>query len=123
MPDSFALNEVEIMTDTTENQRPSERKAVKKLWQYLMLVLGGILLNLVLAQTAGKLKLPVYLDSIGTILVSMVGGFVPGIVTGYATNLLKLFFDADSVYYCAINVLIAVLAALLQRKKWFANRW
>ena len=123
MPDSFALNEVEIMTDTTENSRPSNRKAFKKLWQYLMLVLGGILLNLVLAQTAGKLKLPVYLDSIGTILVSMVGGFVPGIVTGYATNLLKLFFDADSVYYCAINVLIAVLAALLQRKKWFANRW
>lgn len=91
----------------------------KRLGKYLMLVLSGILINLILSQTAGWLKLPMYLDCIGTILVSMIGGFVPGIVVGYATNLLKMIFDADSIYYCAINVLIAVLAALLHRKNWF----
>ena len=91
----------------------------KRLGKYLLLVLGGILINLILSQTAGQLKIPMYLDCIGTILVSMIGGFVPGIVVGYATNLLKMIFDPESIYYCAINVLIAVLAALLQRKNWF----
>ena len=91
----------------------------KRLGKYLLLVLGGILINLILSQTTGQLKIPMYLDCIGTILVSMIGGFVPGIVVGYATNLLKMIFDPESIYYCAINVLIAVLAALLQRKNWF----
>ena len=97
------------------------RLHLRKVGDYLLLVLGGIVINLVLAQAAGVLGFPVYLDSIGTILVSMVGGFVPGIMVGYATNLLKMLFDADSIYYCAINVLIAVLAAFLQRKRWFRS--
>lgn len=93
----------------------------KRLNRYLLLVLGGILVNLVLAQAVRGLALPVYIDSIGTILVSVLGGLVPGVVVGYATNLLKMFFDPESIYYCAINVLIAVLAVLLRQRRWFRS--
>ena len=105
------------------NREPERRntRAWQKLGHFLLLVLGGIALNLILSQAVLMLSLPMYLDSIGTILVSMIGGFVPGIVVGYATNLLKTLFDPISIYYCAINVLIAVVAALLQRKRWFTG--
>ena len=108
------------MTETAA--KPPKRKHWKKIGNYLMLVLCGILLNLVLSQAIITLGLPLYLDSVGTILVSVIGGLVPGVVVGYATNLLKMIFDPDSIYYCAINVLIAVLAALLQRRRWF-RKW
>ena len=104
-----------------ESSFPTDRKSRRKLGAYLLLTLGGIVINLILSQAAGRLALPLYLDSVGTILVSMVGGVVPGVVVGYATNLLKMLFDAESIYYCAINVLIAVLAAFLHRRKWFSN--
>ena len=71
----------------------------KKLGQYFLLILAGIAINLGLSKLVNALGLPMYLDSIGTILVSMVGGFVPGIVVGYATNLLKAVFDFNSIYY------------------------
>ena len=111
------------MSNTASRFREQPNKAWKKLADYLFLVLGGIAVNLVFSQIAGLLNLPVYLDSIGTILTSILGGFLPGIIVGYATNLLKMVFDANSIYYCSINVLIALLASLLYRKKWFRSWW
>ena len=109
------------MTETEETLATRRRETWEKIGYYFLLVLGGIGLNLLLAHGVTLLGLPLYLDSIGTILSAMLGGFLPGIVVGYATNLLKMIFDAESIYYCAINVLIAVLAAFLQRKKWFRH--
>ena len=93
----------------------------KKLGSYALLILGGIGINLLLSQAAAGMGLPIYLDSIGTMLVSFLGGFLPGIIVGYMTNLLKTIFDPVSIYYCAINVLIAVTAASLHHKKWFRS--
>ena len=107
----------------SEVEMPKNRQMIwKRLGQYFLLILGGIAINLGLSKLINVMGLPMYLDSIGTVLVSMVGGFVPGIVVGYATNLLKAVFDLNSIYYCAINVLIAVLAAFLHHRGWF-RKW
>ena len=110
------------MREVTGEMAANRHGIWKKLGHYFLLILAGIAINLGLSKIIAVLNLPLYLDSIGTVVVSMLGGFVPGIVVGYATNLLKaLFVDFDSLYYCAINVLIAVLAAQLHRKRWFRN--
>ena len=111
------------MSEKNGGMQKSSRMIWKKIRNFFLLVAGGIAINLILSKIVTSLELPIYLDSIGTILVSMVGGFVPGILVGYATNLLKAFFDIYSIYYCAINVLIAVLAAQLHRMRWFRNWW
>lgn len=98
-----------------------QQKTRPHLGKYLLLVLAGIALNLGISRIAGLAGLPVYLDSVGTVLASMLGGMVPGVVVGYMTNLLKTLFDENALYYCAINVLIAVLASILQGKKWFRS--
>lgn len=55
----------------------------------LVLMPAAIAMNVVLGQAVGSaLKLPVYLDSLGTILVGVLAGPVPGAVTGLLSNLL-----------------------------------
>ena len=55
----------------------------------LVLIPIAIAINIVLGQTvASVLKVPVYLDSIGTVLVGVLAGPIPGLVTGVVTNLL-----------------------------------
>ncbi|MCR5785482.1 MAG: HD domain-containing protein [Eubacterium sp.] len=81
----------------------------------------GITLNFFIALIANKLGLPLYLDSIGTVWVSFVGGLFPGIATAVATSVLCTVFNRMSVYYSIIGVLIAVSAAYFARKRWFKD--
>ena len=58
----------------------------------LVLIPIAIAINIVLGQTvASVLKVPIYLDSIGTVLVGVLAGPIPGLVTGLVTNLLWQF--------------------------------
>jgi hypothetical protein len=55
----------------------------------LVLIPIAIAINIVLGQTvASVLKVPIYLDSIGTVLVGVLAGPIPGLVTGLVTNLI-----------------------------------
>jgi hypothetical protein len=55
----------------------------------IVLIPIAIAIDIVLGQTVGAvLKLPVYLDSIGTVLVGVLAGPIPGLVTGLLANLL-----------------------------------
>lgn len=78
-----------------------------------------IAINAVGAKLALLLDLPIYLDSLGTVLASMIGGYVPGIVVGYATNLFNSLFDSVSIYYGIVNVLIAIITAYVAQRGWF----
>jgi hypothetical protein len=55
----------------------------------LVLMPVAIALNIVLGQTVGSaLKLPIYLDSIGTILVGVLAGPIAGALTGALSNII-----------------------------------
>ncbi|MBR3316212.1 MAG: HD domain-containing protein [Atopobiaceae bacterium] len=78
-----------------------------------------IVLNCASSFFASALSLPVYLDSLGTVFASMMGGYIPGIVVGYATNMLNSVMESASIYYGIVNVLIAVITAYLAQRGWF----
>lgn len=78
-----------------------------------------VALNVIGAILASTLKLPIYLDTLGTILVSIVGGYIPGIVVGYASNLIKGLITHTSIYYGIVNVIIAVVTVKLAQHGWF----
>ena len=55
----------------------------------IVLIPIAIAINIVLGQTvSAALKVPIYLDSIGTILVGVLAGPIPGLVTGLLANLI-----------------------------------
>ena len=78
-----------------------------------------VLINFIGSQIADMTGLPLYFDCLGVILAGVFGGYIPGIVVGYATNLLTSVSDPTSVYWSLTSVLIAVFATFLSRRGWF----
>ena len=70
-------------------------------------------LNIALSRVNDYFGWPMYMDSVGTILTSMVGGALPAIAGGLLTNLVRTFAfnDSASIYYGTLNVMIAVIVA------------
>jgi len=56
--------------------------------QYLVLIPLGIALNLGIAAVVNALKLPVYLDAVGTIIITLILGLKAGMLTGVLSFLL-----------------------------------
>lgn len=92
-----------------------------------VLIIICTVLNVLFNEVFTRLGLPVYFDCIFTILAAMVGGFMPSVVVGFATNVLiylinrRVFLQTDDVtiYYCVVSVLIALAAAAFSQKGYF----
>ncbi|MCR5345774.1 MAG: HD domain-containing protein [Lachnospiraceae bacterium] len=101
-----------------------EDKVVKKLIsaadnnriRMLLLVFTGVLANVLPAYMANSLGLPLFLDTIGTIAASALGGIFPGILVGMLTNVICMIFDPNAIYLGSINALTAVFAGLFVYK-------
>ncbi len=87
----------------------------------LLLIPCGILVNYALSNLILALGLPLFFDSIGTILAAALGGYLPGVVVGFCTNLINGIQDPITLYYGAVNVLIALLAGYLARRRVFCS--
>ncbi len=84
--------------------------------------LTGIALNMALTSIIKALGLPLYLDTAGTIVVAMLGGYLPGVVVGFVTNLLKTISDPSSIYFGVLNVLIALVVAFFAVRGWHKKK-
>ena len=79
----------------------------------------GIVINIVGAFLALNLRLPGYLDSIGTVLVSGLLGPVYGMVTGVLGSLISgITFDVYSLYYAPVQLFTGLMAGLVFRTVW-----
>jgi len=104
-----------MMNDKTKGiKQPQKLKG-----SFALLCLCGVLINVLGKSSVTALGLPLFLDTLGTILAAAVGGALPGILVGFFSNLLNSVFDQQTVYYGMLNVMIAVLAARFARKDGF----
>ena len=77
----------------------------------------GLAINMLGYMIVNAAHLPIYLDSVGTVIIAAIGGYLPGIIAGLATNLLKgAIYSTENVYYAVINVLIAVCTGYFSRR-------
>jgi HD-GYP domain-containing protein (c-di-GMP phosphodiesterase class II) len=56
-------------------------------------------------------ELPFYIDTVGTITATALGGTVPGILTAFVTNAVNFFMDGESIFYAPLNMLIAIMSS------------
>jgi len=87
-----------------------------------------ITLNIVGSNVALMLKLPVYLDSIGTVLAAAVFGPLGGMFVGGATGLIVgATTDLYSLFFMPVQLLTGLVAGLLYRRikpgTWRSNWW
>lgn len=79
----------------------------------------GIVLNIVGAFIALNLHLPIYLDSIGTALVSALYGPVYGIATGlFGSFVSGITFDIYSIYFAPVQIFTGLMAGILFKTPW-----
>lgn len=90
------------------------RYKVYSLSTFLMIPLG-LLINYVFAQLVLIADIPIYLDSIGTVLSAALGGFMPGIAVGFLSNVVNGVSDPITMYYGIISIMIACITVIFSQ--------
>ncbi len=95
----------------------------------LVLMPVAMALNIVLGTAvASALKIPIYLDSIGTILVAALAGPLAGAATGFLTNVIWTylapppFASPFAVPFAVVAVVVGLLAGTFARWGWLRPR-
>ena len=90
----------------------------------LALMAVAIVLNIVLGQVVSLLKLPIFLDSIGTVLVALLAGPWAGGLTGLLTNLIwGLISDPVAAAFAPVAMVIGIVAGLCAKYGLFKKWW
>ncbi|SCI16670.1 MULTISPECIES: ECF transporter S component [unclassified Romboutsia] len=77
----------------------------------------GISINVVGAFIALSLKLPIYLDSIGTILIAAILGPKYAVISGFLGSIVSgMTFDIYSLYFAPVQISTGLLAGIMFKK-------
>ncbi len=93
------------------NRKPTQRRNSIFHLPVILLTIVCILLNVLLSMVVRTTELPFYIDTVGTIVATALGGTVPGIITAFITNVVNFLMDGESIFYASLNMLIAILSA------------
>ncbi len=103
-------------------------KSNKGLWSMkfntatLVLIPAAIGINYLGKLFAGLLKLPLWLDSIGTCLAAVLAGPIVGAICGAANNIIYgLTMDPISTVYALTNIAIGIVVGILSYKGGMKN--
>lgn len=91
---------------------------------YTITLVGfGMALNVVGAFIALNLRIPIYMDSIGTILVACLLGPKYAIITGVGGSIVSgLTFDIYSLYFAPVQISTGFMAGWLYQKRWLSGK-
>lgn len=83
----------------------------------------GTAINIICPFIAATLKLPIYMDSIGTIFVTSILGFKYGAIAGAAGSIISgLTFDIYSLYYFPVQIITAYMTNLSFKNNFLNGR-
>lgn len=89
----------------------------------IMLIPIAVAINFVAGYLSSLLKLPVYMDTIGTTLIGFLCGPWVGATAGGMTNLVSSITSPQNIYYMPCNILIGLIAGFFSRKDWWRRSW
>jgi energy-coupling factor transport system substrate-specific component len=88
-----------------------------------VLIPVAIAINIAIGQIVFLLKVPVYLDMIGTVLVGILCGPWAGAVTGALSNTIWGLFNPDSLPWWPVALFIGLVAGLCANAGLFKSWW
>ena len=89
----------------------------------LCMVAICITINIVCPFIAMNLRLPIYMDSIGTIMIARMFGAGYGMITGICGSLFcGITFDIYSLYYFPVQILTSLTTAYASKKGWLDGK-
>lgn len=88
----------------------------------IVLIPAAIGINYLGKLFAGLLKLPLWLDAVGTVLASMLAGPIIGAASGIINNLIYgITVDPISTVYAITSGAIGLVVGIMAYKGWIAN--
>jgi energy-coupling factor transport system substrate-specific component len=88
----------------------------------LALIPSAVAINLAIGFVVNQLGLPLYLDSVGTVLASALAGPLAGVVTGVVSQVVRSLYEGFLWFpFGAVQVLIALLAGLAAARGGFRS--
>lgn len=94
-------------------------KSLGKLAVFLIPV--GVAVNIVGGQIAILLKLPIWLDGIGTILIGGICGVVPGLIVAAITQIINAISLPTILPYMIVGFAMAVMGAYFSKRGFFLS--
>lgn len=89
----------------------------------ICIIAFAICINLIGGQIALFLKLPIYLDSIGTVFIASVLGPFYGMLPNVLSGLLMgMTVDIYSLYYAPVGIILGLVTGLVY-KKYHPKKW
>ncbi len=89
----------------------------------ILIIPVGVAVNFVGGQLASILKLPMYLDTIGTIFAAMLCGPWVGAVAGGLTNIVTGIANPVNFAFIPVNVIMGLVTGFLARRNMFSVWW
>jgi len=93
-----------------------EKRIIRR---YGIIMLAGVAMNQLFSFIATTFKLPMWLDTVGTIFTSLVLQPAAGLLVGLADNFVIAITNKDSsqIFYYAISTAVALIAGLFLKKR------
>ncbi len=87
----------------------------------LLLIPVGVSLNVVGYQLSTILKLPVFIDQIGTMMVSMIAGPWIGLLTGLLGNVVNGMINPIAIGFSVVSMSVGFLSGYLSKWRFYTN--
>lgn len=107
------------------NEKGKKKYSIKTDFSMLAILIIpiAVAVNFVGGQLASLLKLPLYLDTIGTIFCSMLCGPWVGALSGALTNVVTGIANPVNFAFIPVNVVVGLVTGFLARRNMFSNWW
>ena len=83
--------------------------------RFSILIIISIILNISGYYIASIFPVQFRVHTIGTIVATLAGGFIPGTISIFITNLIFKAIINEGVYYTAFNFIIVILVSIIRR--------
>lgn len=87
----------------------------------ILLIPVGVAINVVGYQLSTILKLPLFLDQIGTTLVAIIAGPWVGLITGGLSNLVSGMLNPVAIPFATVSMTVGLITGYLSRWGFFTN--
>lgn len=103
--------------DTTSNSQKERMLA-------LTFIPLAIAINVGIGAIVKILNLPIYMDSIGTIIATLLLGWKRGAIVGVLGFVItSVFINPFAIYFIGTQVIIALVVDFFAKRTWFSNIW
>ncbi len=82
----------------------------------------GVVINVLFAYIPYKTGIPLYLDTVGVLFVTVLSGVFPGVLTAVLSNAACSMFSDNTLYFSFISVLIALITSRYVRHQKFNKK-